>query len=103
MGLYFTSIIECVECSNSVTVDTGFDIKLPDDITFVFEKRPRIICGRCGSEKIRCSDTYFCSADTLTIRNAVRVSLNTGIRTVFHSVYFWITMAIKVLKIFITN
>ena len=71
MGIYFSSTITCSDCGNSNTFDTcllpfigGNKEITPDDgFLYISKVKPRIICGRCNSEKIKGSDDYFCSVD----------------------------------------
>ena len=71
MGLYFSSTITCLNCGNSNTFDTSIilfaeenkEITPDDGIRFISKVKPRILCGRCKSDKIRGSDDYFCSVD----------------------------------------
>ena len=60
MGMYFSSTIKCLNCGNKNTFDTNFFIA-PEQLTYVIEKKPRIICGRCNSERIVVSDDSFFS------------------------------------------
>jgi hypothetical protein len=65
MGLYFDSSVVCCECKNRKDWDTGFYNYNKDipDLGWLEANKPRIQCGKCGSERIRGGASMFCSVD----------------------------------------
>ena len=62
MGMYFSSTIKCLNCGNKNTFSKNF-FMTPEQLTYVIENKPRIVCGRCDSERIAVSDDSFFSSN----------------------------------------